>query len=78
MPTLRFFKTFYTLFQIAILLLGPLTATRISSPNTPAAASCKKNLLIALCNSLLIVLLDLWEKNILLLREEWFGRLLDL
>jgi len=72
------FKTFYSLFQIAFLLLVSLTAKRISSPDTPATASCKENLLIALHDSLLIVLFDLWKQNILLLDEEWVGRLLDL
>ena len=49
----------------------------IYSPDTPAVASCKEKLLIALCNSLLIVLLDIWEQNILVFDEEWVGRLLD-
>jgi hypothetical protein len=70
-------KTFYSLFQIAFFLLVSLTATRLSSPDTPAAASCKE-LLIALHNSLLIVLLDLLEQSILLLEDEWVGRLLEL
>ena len=72
------FKTFYSLFQIAFLLLVSLTARRISSPDTPATVSCKEKLLIPLHDSLLIVLLDLWEQNILLLHEQRFGRLLDL
>ena len=72
------FKTFYSLFQIAFLLLVSLRAKRISSPDTPTTVSCKEKLLIAFHNSLLIVLLDLWEQNILLLDEEWVGRLLDL
>ena len=71
-------KTFYSLFQTAFLLLLSLTATRFSSRDTPATASCKEKLLIALCDSLLIVLLNLWEQNILLLDEEWVGRLLAL
>jgi len=77
MPTLCM-KTFYSLFQIAFLLLVSLTVTRLSSPDTPATASFKEKLLIALHNSLLIILLDLWEQNILLLDEEWVGRLLEL
>jgi len=40
MPGLLFLKTFFSLFQIAILLLVSLTATRLSSPDTPATASC--------------------------------------
>ena len=71
-------KTVYSLFQIISLLLVSLTATRLSSPDTPATASCKEKLFIALHNSLLFVLLDLWEQNILVLDEESVGRLLDL
>jgi hypothetical protein len=37
-----------------------------------------ENLLIAFHNSLLIVLLDVGEQNILVFDEEWVGRLLDL
>ena len=59
-----------SLFQVAILLLAYLTATRLSSLDIPATASSKEKLLVALHNSLLIVLLDLWEQNILLLHEE--------
>ena len=70
-------KTFYSLFQIAFLLLVSSRAKRISSPDTPATASCKEKLLIALHNSLLIVLLDVWDQNILVFDEEWVGRLLD-
>jgi len=66
------------LFQIDFLLLVSLTATRFSSPDTAATALRKEKLLIALQDSLLIVLLDLWEQNILLLDEEWVGLLLDL
>jgi len=73
-PTL---KIFYCLFQIAFLLLVSLTAKIISSTDTPATATCKEKLLIALHNSLLIVLLDIWEQNILVFDEEWVGRLLD-
>jgi len=36
-------KTFYSLFQIAFSLLVSLTAKRISSTDTPATATCKKN-----------------------------------
>jgi hypothetical protein len=73
-----FLKTFYSLFQKTFLLLVSLTATRLSSPETPATAICKEKLLIALHNWLLIVLLDLWEQNILVLDKEWIGRVLDL
>jgi hypothetical protein len=69
----NFFKTFYSLFQIAFLL----TVKIIFSTDTPATATCKEKLLIALHNSLLIVLLDIWEQNILVFDEEWVGRLLD-
>jgi hypothetical protein len=59
-------------------LLVSLRAERISSTDTPAAATCKEKLLIiALHNSLLIVLLDIWEQNILVFDEEWVGHLLD-
>ena len=53
-------KTFYSLFQIAILFLVSLTAKSISSPDTPATAPCKEIVLMALHNSFLIVLLDIW------------------
>ena len=69
-------KTFYSLFQIAFLLLVSLTAKRISSTGTPATATCKVKLLIALHN-LLFVVFDIWEQNILVFDEEWVGRLLD-
>ena len=78
MPTLPFLKTFYSLYQTAISLLVSLTATRFSSRDTPATASCKEKLLTDLYDSLLIVLLNLWEQNILLLDEEWVGRLVTL
>jgi hypothetical protein len=42
---------------------------RVSSPDTSATASYKEKLLVALHNSPLIVLLDLWEQNILLFRN---------
>jgi hypothetical protein len=79
MPTLSYFEDLFSLFQTAFLLLFYcyLTAKRISSPDTPATASCKEKLLIALRNSLFIVLLDMWEQNILVFDEEWVGRLLD-
>jgi hypothetical protein len=32
---------------------------------------------MALHNSLLIILLDVWEQNALVFDEEWVGRLLD-
>jgi len=73
-PTL---KTFYSLFQIVFLLLVSLTAKRIPSTDTPTTATCKEKLLIALHNSLLIVLLGLREQNILGFDEEWVGHLLD-
>jgi len=76
-PLYPFLKTFYSLFQLAFLLLVSLTAKRISSPDTPATATCKEKLLIALHNSLLIVSLDIWEQNISVFDEEWVGRLLD-
>jgi hypothetical protein len=55
-----------------------MKAKRISFSDTPATASFKERLLIALHNSLLIGLLDLWEQNILVLVEDWVGRLLEL
>jgi hypothetical protein len=58
-------------------LLVYLTAKRISSTDTPATATCKEKLFIALHNSLLIILLDIWEQNILVFDEEWVGLLLD-
>ena len=64
--------------KLCLLLLVSLTTTRLSSPDTPATASCKEKLLIALHNSLLIVVIDLWGENILLLVEELVGCLLDL
>ena len=70
-------KTFYSLFQIAFLLLISLTAKTITSTDTPATPTCKEKLLIALHNSLLIVLLDIWEQNILVFDDEWVGRLLE-
>jgi len=70
-------KTFCSLFQITFLLLVSLTAKTISSTDTPATATCKEKMLIALHNSLLIVLLDIWEQNILVFHDEWIGRLLD-
>jgi hypothetical protein len=65
------------LFQIAFLLLVSLTAKRISPPETPATASYKEKLLIALHNSFLIVLFDVWEQNILVFNEECVGLLLN-
>ena len=70
-------KTFYSLFRIAFLLLVSLTAKRISSTDTPATTVCKEKLLIAWHKSLLIVLLDIWEQNILVFVGECVGRLLD-
>ena len=78
MPTLSFFEDIFSLFQITFLLLVSLTAKGISSPDTPATVSCKEKLLIALHNTLVIVLLDIWEQNILVFDEEWVGHLLDL
>jgi hypothetical protein len=69
-------KTFYSLLQRTFLLLVSLTAKRISSPDTPATASCKEKQLTALHNSLLIGLLDIWEQNVLVFDEERVGRLL--
>jgi hypothetical protein len=71
-------KTFYTLFQVAFLLLGSLTAKTTSSTDTPTTATCKEKMLIALHSSLLIVLLDICEQYILVFYEEWVGLLLDL
>jgi hypothetical protein len=77
MPALPIFEDlFYTLIQIAFLLLVSLTETRLSSPDTPVTLSCKVKMTIASHNSLLIVLLDLWEQNVLVLDEKWVGRLL--
>jgi hypothetical protein len=59
------------LFKVAVLQLLVLTAVRCSSLGTPATASCKDKLLIALHNSLLIALLDLWQQNVFLLLEEY-------
>jgi len=76
MPTLSF-EDLFSLFQIAFLLLVSLTAKRITSPDTPATASCKEKLLIASRNSLLIVLLDIQGQNILVFDDEWVGHMLD-
>jgi len=76
MPTLSF-EDLFSLFQIAFILPVSLTAKSISSPDTPAIASYKENLLMALHKSLLIVFLYIWEQSILVFDEEWFGRLLD-
>jgi len=54
-----------------------LTAKTISSTDTPATGTCKEKLLIPLHNSLWIVLLDIWEQNILVFDEEWVRHLLD-
>jgi len=85
MPVLPFFgdlllfvpKTFYSFFQKASLLLVSWRAKTISSTDSPATTPCKEKLLIALHSSLLIVLLGIWEQNILVFDEEWVGRLLD-
>jgi hypothetical protein len=69
MPTLLVFHILL-LFVPNSLLLVSLTAKRISSPNTPATASYKEKLLIALHNSIFIVLLDIHEQNILVIDEE--------
>lgn len=50
----------------------------LSSPDTPATAYCNENLLLAFHNPLLIVLLDPWEQDTLLLIEESVWYLLDL
>ena len=70
MLTLPFFEDLYSLFQIALLLLVSLTTKTVSSTDTPATATCMEKLLIALHKSLLIVLLDIWEQNILVFDEE--------
>jgi hypothetical protein len=70
-------KTFYSLFQIAFSLLVFLRVKRISSTDTPATFTCIEKLLISLHNSSLIVLVDIWERNILVFDEEWVGRLLE-
>ena len=77
MPTLPFFEDLLIFVPKSLLLPVSLTAIRFSSPDIPATASCKQTLLRSLHNSLSIGLLDLWEKNILMLDEEWVGRLLD-
>ena len=77
MPTLPFFEDLFSLFQMAFLLLVSRTAKTISSTGTPATATCKEKLIIALHNSFLIVLLDIWEQNILVFDEERIGRLQD-
>jgi hypothetical protein len=77
MPTLSFFEDLFSLFQIAFLLFVSLTAKRISSLYTPATASYKEKQLIALHNSFLIVLFDMWEQNILVFDEECVGLLLN-
>ena len=78
MPTLPFFEDLLLFVLNSLLLLVSLTAKKISSPATPSTASCKEKQLIALHNSLLIGLLDIWEQNILVFDEEWGGRLMDL
>jgi hypothetical protein len=62
---------------LLFLLLVYLTAKRISSTDTPATATCKEKLLIALHNSFLIIFLDICGQNILGFDEKWVGRLLD-
>ena len=49
----------------------------MSSSDIPATATCKEKLLIALHNSLLIVLFEIWEQNILGFAEECVGCMLD-
>ena len=66
LPTLSFFEDILSLF----LLLVSLRAKRISSPDNPATPSCKEKQFIVLHSSLLIVLLDIWEQNILVFDEE--------
>jgi hypothetical protein len=53
-------------------------ALRCSFLDTPATASCKDKLLIALHNLLLIVLLDLWQQNVFLLLKKCDWRVLQL
>jgi hypothetical protein len=71
MSTLPFFEDLIALFRIAFLFLVSLTAKKISSADTPTTVSCKAKLVIALHNTLSIVLLDIWEQNILVFGEEW-------
>ena len=68
-PTSPFFEDLLLFVPSRLLLLVSLTAKTISSTDTPATATCKEKLLIALHNSLLIVLLDIWEQNILVFDE---------
>jgi hypothetical protein len=77
MPALPYFEDLLLFIPYSLLFLVSLTAKRIFSTDTPATATCKEKLLQALHNSLLIVLLDIWEHNILVFDEEWVGRLLD-
>jgi len=76
MPTLLVFYILL-LFVPNSLLLVSLTAKMISSLDTPATTSYKEKLLIALHNSIFIILLDICEQNILVIDEEWVGCLLD-
>jgi hypothetical protein len=76
-PTLPYFEDVLLFVPNSLLLLVNLTTKRISSTDTPATATCKEKLLIALHNSLLIVLLDIWEQNILVFDKKLLRRLLD-
>ena len=76
MSTLRFFEDLLFV-PIIHFIAGLFDSDALFSWHS-STASCKEKLLIALCNSLLIVLRDLWEQNILLLDEEWVWPLLDL
>ena len=63
---------FLSLFQIAFILLIYLTAKRFSS-YTPATASCKEILLVALHDLLLMGLLDIWEQKFWCWMRNWSG-----
>ena len=76
MPTLPYFEDHLRFVLNSLFIAGLFDSERISSTDTPATATCKERLLIALHNSLLVVLLDISEKNILVFDEEWVGHLL--
>jgi len=65
MPTLPYFEDHLRFVLNSLFIAGLFDSERISSTDTPATATCKERLLIALHNSLLIVLLDIWEQNVL-------------
>jgi hypothetical protein len=76
MLTLPFFEDFPHFVSNSLFIAG--FCDRDKAPDTPVTVSCKEKLSIASHNSLLIVLLDLCEQNVLVLDEEWVGRLLGL